>query len=637
MSDFAGLWRFDGGQIEEADLHRLADALEGRSLAEPRFWHSGSFGLVHRLAVFTPQDSAERMPFVSESGAVLAADLRLDERPELIRALGLPQEAANWGDSALLARALNDFGAEEALQRVYGEFAFAFWRPKEQLLHLGRCSTGRRSLFVHRGAGLIAFATRLRALLALPGVPLDLDGTAIANHLVLNRGSPERTIYRAIDRVPPGHLATHSPAGGRLAAHWTLPEPGSLRLPACDAEEAARETLDRAVASALRAEGPVTAWLTGGLDTANVAASAARQLAPQRLTVLTRKPAGPTPPGNAQHFYNEAGRAGAMAAMHPNIDWHVTSDEDWGEPDRHRMMLEFAAPTRGKLNLTWFDALYRFMAARGSKVSLGGERGNAFFSYSGLPLLPQLFQSLRWRELFGHLRALRRRGIPARGLAALTLRPFVPFWLMTKRRFGARGAPWAGHSPINPSFAAEIDLPRLVDPREYRIRCGFGHVSAQAERKWCLDPALGDFANVQRARTGADHRFPLASRRVMEYFGALPLNEHLRDGETRSLARRLLRGAAPAEIVESTATGMQNADWFARMSARRGAMREELPRLRASKWASRAIDLDGLQALLDNWPQEAAAAELRSAEFYLKLDHGMEMARFLAWREGSNW
>ncbi len=596
-------------------------------------------GLVHSQSFFTPEDRAERQPLAGPSGAVLTADLRLNARADLSRALGLPGEALRWADGALLLAALETWGVEASVDRIYGEFAFALWQPDARRLTLARDPTGMRSLFVHRGAEIIVFSTRLRPLLALPEVPRDLDDTALADQLVWNLGPAKRTIYRAIDRVPFGHLAVFTATDSRMSAYWDLPEPGSLRhRNDAEVEEEARETLDRAVVDALRAEGPVTGWLTGGLDTANILASAARQLAPERLTAATLVPSGPTPPDTPLVYHNEASRAEAFAAMHPNIDWHVVGDdgEDCGESDFRRAFLELGAPSRGPLNVAWFGPLYRFMAARGSRVSLGGEAGNAFFSYSGLTFLPESFLDLRWGDLARNLAALHGQGVPARRLAGLVFWPLAPVWLRHWRG-GRRGALWSDHSPINPAFAAETRLHETIDPNLYRLRCGYSHHSTQALRR-CIyqDHTAGDLSNAYRACTGVDEQHPLGDRRVVEFFGALPVEQFLKGGVTRSLAKRLLRGQAPSETLESAASGWQNGDWFALMSAARPAMREDMARLRASPQARRVIDLDRLEALLDDWPADAAAAEPRRLDYFCMLDRGMEMARFLAWREGGN-
>lgn len=61
----------------------------------------------------------------------------------------------------------------------------------------------------------------------------------------------------------------------------------------------------------------------------------------------------------------------------------------------------------------------------------------------------------------------------------------------------------------------------------------------------------------------------MADRRVVEFFGALPPEQFLNHGMNRWIARRMLRGRAPDEIVLSGARGVQNGDWFERVAQQR--------------------------------------------------------------------
>ncbi len=641
MSDFAGLWRLDGRPVDGADLNRLAQGLDGRDAVAARVWRSGPVGMVHRQHRFTLEDWAERLPLVGPSGAVLVADVRLNDRIGLLRALDLSEDARDRPDGALILQALERWDAESAVARLQGDFAFALWEPQARRLILARDPTGFRPLFIHRSERLVAFSTRLRALLALPEVPRDLDDRVVADELILNPSHPARTLYQAVDRIPMGHLAVVTAEETRVRAYWSLPRPGSLRHAGdAEVEEQAREVLDRAVADALRSRKAVTVALTGGLDSSAIAASAAARLAPAPLLAVTRAPGGPIPAADAGRYHDETPRAAALAALHPNLDWHAVGDDggDWGENDRRRWFLESGTASRAALNIAWFFPVYRFMAARGSNVALGGEMGNAFFSDSGLGLLPELFLGLRWRALAGHLRALARVDGKAAAIQFKThvLRPLEPVALRLWR-LGRPALPWAGHSPLHPGFAAELGLDRGLDRARYRMRLGAGHRSVMAMRRWLWhDEVARDAYGVIRALNGVDWRLPLADRRVVEFFGALPLDQFLRNGITRSLARRVLAGRAPPETVANRATGWQNGDWFAIMSARRSAMLAELERLRASPPARRVVDLDRLQSLLDHWPADAAAAEIRRPEYYQMLSRGMEMAGFLAWHDGGN-
>jgi len=594
--------------------------------------------MVHRQHVFTPEDRRERLPLTSPSGAVLTADLRLNDRDGLRRALDLPPDSAQWPDGAVLMRALDCWGVKSALDRVQGNFAFALWNPQERRLTLARDPSGFRTLFVHRGPRLVAFSTRLRALLALPEVPRDLDERALADRMIMDPRRPARTLYRAIDRVPLGHFAVLTAQDTRTVAYWTLPEPGSRPRRDADLLDEAQDVLDRAVKDALRAEGPVSQFLTGGLDSTSVAASAARQLAPAPLLALTRVPHGPTPPITAGSYHDETPRAAAFAALHPNIDWQPVDNDggDWGEHDPRRWFLEAGQPNRAPYNVAWFFPLYRRMAERGSRVFLDGGCGNSFYSTSGEHLLTQLLLSLRWPSLARHLWALSRtEGVSLASLLKQALRPLEPLALRQWRIGEAKD--WGRHCALNPNFTAELQIGGTLDRSLYRMRVGGDHRLVQERRRWTWnDEAPRDTQGVLRAMTGIDQRIPLADRRVVEFFGSLPLEDFLKDGVRRSLARRMLAGQAPAEIIDSRCGGKQNGDWHARVTANLPAIQADLNRLRASPMARRVVDVDKLQTLLDTWPADAAAAELRRASCYAMLTRGMEMGRFLAWHEGGN-
>ncbi len=362
--------------MEDADIRRLSQGMDGRGLAAARVWRNGAIAIVHRQTQITREDRGERQPLAGASGNILAADVRLNDRRELVRALGLPADGVQQADTALLLQALERWGVETALKRLQGDFGFALWNPENQSLILARDYRGSRSLMVHRGPEMIAFATRLRPLLALPGMPRELDEITLAHFLIMHNARPARTFYRAIDRVPPAGFMTLTAGHTQESIYWTEPVQGSIR-PRSDkaVEEQAQAVLDVSVADALRAGGPVTAFLTGGLDTSNVVATALRLVAPGRLASVTRAVDGPYPPDNSHSFYEEARRAREFAAMHPGLDWRAVGEDgaDWGEHDRRRWFLETGFPSRSPVNFSWFYPLYRDMAARGSKVALTAE------------------------------------------------------------------------------------------------------------------------------------------------------------------------------------------------------------------------------------------------------------------------
>lgn len=640
VSDFAGLWWLDGRPVDQSDLDRLARLMDGRDIRPARFWRSGSIGLAHRQHWFTPEDMNEAMPLAAPSGRILIADCRLGDRSDLAEALGIALDRYSDGD--LIAAAIDRWGSD-AIGRFVGDFALASWNSASRSLLLARDHAGYKTLYMHRGPECIAFSTRLRPLLGLADIPDTLDEAAVADFLILNHGSPERTLYKAIERVPMGHLALITADRTELRRHWSPPAAGSAAWRSDqDVLEAARDVVDRAVADALRARGPATLLLTGGLDSAAIAESATRMLAPAQLLAATRKPDGAIPTADASRYFDETDRTALLAGSMPGLDWHSVGEDggDWGEHDPRRFFLDCAAPTRALHNIQWFFPIYRFMARRGSRVTIGGEQGNTYFSDAGLGFLPDMALRGRWIALFRELKGLSR--MQGRSMARLFLhhvaRTFEPL-PMRQRRSGIAGPVWRRHSALDPVFAEESGFAGSVDLARYRMRLGAGHRSVDTMRAWIWqDETARDVRGGFRAITGTDHRLPLADRRVVEFFGSLPREQFLRNGTTRYLARQLLSesGTVPPVIARSQASGKQNGDWFDRISAQRAGWRAAIDSLRDHPDASRLVDLSRIEALLDDWPSDAEAAEPRRSEYLQLLSRGMEVAQFLAWHRRSN-
>jgi asparagine synthase (glutamine-hydrolysing) len=103
MSAIAGLLRFDGGTVTRHGLERAANALRQYGPDRADIAVADGIGLVHVLMRMTPEDRFDRQPWQGASGALITADVRLDNRAEVLDRIGImPREARAWPDSRLL-------------------------------------------------------------------------------------------------------------------------------------------------------------------------------------------------------------------------------------------------------------------------------------------------------------------------------------------------------------------------------------------------------------------------------------------------------------------------------------------------------------------------------------------------------
>lgn len=646
MSGFAGLLRHDGGPVGHHDLDRLARALPHFDGNRASIWNGGSAGLVHRLYAISPEDRLERQPWASRDGSrrlVFAG--RLDNREELAAQLGLsPAALRETSDGALCLAAIEKWG-DEAPAHLFGGFAFACWNEQNRRLLLCRDPMGGRALYFHRAAAFTTFATTMTALHALPDVPRALDETIVGDLLANNIFETRRTIYRGIERILSGELASCDRAGMTMRRFWQ-PRRRSLGLNSHDDYvEAAREQLDRAVARAMRSAGPIAAHASGGLDSSGVAATAARLAAPGRLAVYTRvPPAAFDRRETDRKYFSERPKVTALARMHPNMD--VTFVDDAGlhafdlEPSRAFSGLGF--PIIGVNNFGWFFQLNDRVAAAGHRVLLTGQCGNFSLGWPGHHLLHRLVAERRWRRAAKEVFALRH--VIGQSIGA-TLRQFIlgprePAVLRKARRWWQGvGAGHERHTFLAQDFANEH---RLVE-RIQEIGGWSDEVRWQGdafhERSYWLINARElshDFNAQMLAISGFEMRDPLGDPRLIEFCLNVPEEHYLREGRPRALQRDTLADRVPPEIFANFKHGEQTPEWFDRLTARRDAIVSDIESIARSPLASRAIDVDGLRAAAKHWPADAGGSDAAGYKFRLGLPRAVHIGNFIRWFEGGN-
>ncbi|MES2441565.1 MAG: asparagine synthetase B family protein [Pseudomonadota bacterium] len=595
----------------------------------------GSWAFAYTPPRYLAGEPGEPQPFALNSGLSLFVEARLDERERLREALGLEGDARS--DPALVAAAYDRWGPA-AHERLYGEFALALWDEGQRSLTLARDAVGVRALFYHFDGRAVRFATALHHLLAMAGVPRELDELRVTDFLVGATDAPERTLYRDILRVPAGGTATFREGSCRTGRYWTLDTIAPVRLARDeDYADAARDLLDRAVASRLPAAGAVAAMLSGGYDSAAVTATAARLRGAQRLTAFTRVAGAPHP----YREFDEQAFAGLVAARYANIDWVVVDDLHRAERDTHP---EWESAAMGlpvtPFPRTWYEPIHQRAAAIGARTILTGGLGNATLSWSGNALC---FEQMRQgkpiaaaRDVIRRARAEKRPvGQALRSELGAAIEPRgLRRWRMG-RKPGAR-ANWQLMAALSPDFLKSLDYDAHAETVGHDIlrqvpRSG-------RERRWEMlhKEDFADRAAFLRGKLPHEMLDPFSDRRLAEFTLGTPERQFQRDGVRRWLARRALADRLPAELLAQTGRGRQIGEWYHLADSRREHTAEAIERLGKSPLASRILDVKHLKSLVDTWPKDAEAARYSEREHRYVLHFSVAVGAFLRWHEGSN-
>ncbi|MGA9581479.1 MAG: asparagine synthase-related protein [Allosphingosinicella sp.] len=642
MTAIAGYWSFEHRPDAAAQCERMLKSQQIYGPQPPAVASDGAIALGQRLFGIAPEDRRPRRVAAGAGGAtLLVADARLDNREELCDALGIDAaEGRGLADPVIMLRALERWD-EAAVERLQGDFAFAFWDSRRRRLLLARDFLGQQPLHYARRDGFFAFASMPKGLHALPEIPSAPNREAVASFLALIPEDGSETFFRGIDKVRSGEIVAVT-RDGLNATRWWRPslEPLSLKTHD-DYAEALREQFDRAVAVRLRgADSAVAAHLSGGLDSSAVAASAARLMAPSggRVTAFTAVPREGYDSSEVKNsFCDEGPYAAEVVAMYSNME-HVLA-RNGGSPfadlDRHFFVYE--RPVLNLCNSVWMHRIMDLARERGHRILLSGARGNMSFSYDGMPLLTQLLSSGRLLSLARESWALIRDGTRVGTVAAQAIGPYlpVPAWQAIGRLRG-KGRKLTDYTAISAEAAkafriVERGAERGLDP-SYRPRR-----DPLEARLWSLRRVdTGNYNKGALAGWGIDVRDPTADRRLIEFCLTVPSDQYLRRGVRRALARTAFADRLPAKIVNERRKGYQAADWHEGLAAARDELGSELGRIGACREAEGTVDHAKMRGLAETMPDGGWHKPATTEKYRLSLLRGVSAGHFIRKAAGSN-
>src|SRR5688500_3340749 len=144
------------------------------------------------------------------------------------------------GDTETLVHLYEDAG-ERLVQHLRGMFGFAIWDGRRRRLLLARDRLGIKPVYYWEGEGILAFASELKALVALDVVPREIDPAAIADYLALGYVPAPGCVFKGVKKREPGHVLVWDKASGvSIERYWS---PIRAENPSLDETEAKREIL----------------------------------------------------------------------------------------------------------------------------------------------------------------------------------------------------------------------------------------------------------------------------------------------------------------------------------------------------------------------------------------------------------
>lgn len=558
MSGIFGLFHLNGAPANAGDLADMQSLLARRGPDGAAIWHDGPVGLGHTLLATTPEAMTERLPLVhAASGCVITADVRLDNRPELLRALDLDPRSDMAGDGGIVLAAYLAWG-EACVERLLGDFAFVIRDPRRNSVFCARDPLGVRPFYYHEAPGrLFAFASEPRAILVLPAVPYRINEARIADFLVMELEGIDKTgtFFEDVHRLPPAHTLTVTPDGVRRRCYWTLDVERELRLPSDeDYAKAFLEVFTEAVRCRLRGAPKVGSMLSGGMDSGAIVAVARE--------ILQGTGGGPLPIFSVVAADEEnciESRTIRAALTMDGLDPHVVSLADMGDllPELETLVWSVEEPFDYAMTMVF--AVYLAAQRSGIKAVLDGIDADNLLSEGSY--LARLLRKGRFVMAYREAKGLERFWGPAlparRELWQSARAAFVPQWLrrlrhsLRMRNAGKHVENRLRTTLMAPAFAQRIDLASRLETLAAHRHAGLLPDFCSERARDVLHPYLT--VGVERygrvaSALGVEPRHPFLDRRVVAFCVALPGEQRLAGGWPKAILRRAMAGRLPDAV-----------------------------------------------------------------------------------------
>lgn len=452
-------------------------------------------------------------------------------------------------DTEVILHLYEEYGPQ-FLNRLNGQFAIALWDEANRTLLLARDRLGIRPLYYTVQGGQLTFGSEAKAIFARPELRAEIDPAALRQ--VFTYWSPQtpHAIFRGLQEVPPGHYLLAREGQVVVDRYWQLDFAEAAGRSEADALDEFEHLLVDATQIRLRADVPVGAYLSGGLDS-SVTAAVIRRHTQSRLDTFSISFADP-------HYDESAFQRRMVQALGtdhhelfcthqeigqalPDVIWHTEMPLLRSAPvpmfllsrlvNQHRYKVVVTGEGADEL-LAGYD-LFKEAQVRRFWARQPQSQVRPLLLHRLYPDIPRLSQSAAF------LAAFFKQGLEQ------TDDPFYSHrirWTNTARawRFLAGGA----------GGEAEALVPPVALP------AAFGGWSPLAQAQYLeittfLSPYLlasqGDRVGMAHSVEG---RYPFLDYRLVEFCSRLPARLKLRGLEEKWLLRQLGRRLVPPEILQ---------------------------------------------------------------------------------------
>jgi asparagine synthase (glutamine-hydrolysing) len=388
MCGIAGIVNRDREQpVDRNAVLAMMSALNHRGPDDEGAWFDGAVGLGHkRLTIIDLQTG--RQPMTNEDGSLwIIFNGEIYNYLELRRDLASHHTFQTQSDTEVILHLYEELG-ERCVERLNGMFSFVIWDTHQQRLFAARDRAGIKPFYWHMDGRRFSFASEPKALFAAGLVQPQVDAQGLEEYLTFQFCLGERTLFRDIVKLEPGHYLTFRPfrdAAPSVVRYWDYNYEVDTHHTEDYFVEQLLLLLQDAVRLQLRSDVPVGAHLSGGIDSSTVVSLAAPAYGGSFHTFTGAFREGPE--------YDETRYARGVAEHVGSIHHEVWPTAQDFADDLPWLMYMMDEPAAGPGLFPQYHVSK--LAKENVKVVLGGQGGDEIFGGYARYLIAYLEQCLK--------------------------------------------------------------------------------------------------------------------------------------------------------------------------------------------------------------------------------------------------
>jgi len=289
MCGIVGVFNLKGNSVSSSHLRCMTDMLTHRGPDGGDYYVDQNLGLGHRRLAILDTSAKGAQPMSSKSGNWVVVfngciynfhKLKLE-----LKALG--HEFVSSSDTEVLVEGLDEYGPS-FFERLDGMFAIGAWNTETRQLWLSRDRFGVKPLYYYFKAGVLLFASEVKAFMKHPSFSVELNHNSLNEYFTFQNQFSYATLFAGVYMLPPANtvcidsLSTTIKHESWWDFDFTAPD-DSMTFE--DATSETERLFSNAVARQMVSDVPVGSYLSGGLDSGSISMLASKHV--KRLSTFT--------------------------------------------------------------------------------------------------------------------------------------------------------------------------------------------------------------------------------------------------------------------------------------------------------------------------------------------------------------